>query len=601
MIAMAKRDIAWNLTEIFPNTTDPSVQKAIDNVTKTAEDLKRKYRGKIKDFSAKDLLKCIEEFEDYYAELDDISLFARLSFAANMTLPDTQLLYDKVNKIEAKLGKMLAFFELEVGNLVHKKPQIISELTLANYKHALERLRREVPHQLSEVEEQLIIEKDQFGVRAWQQLQSKWLNTRMFEVEVEGEKKALSYGEANGLLPHPDRATRESANKAIYGLLGKDGEIFASALRNICNDWLDVCERRKYNSPSQASLIANDIDQQTIDNLLKAIENHAGVYRRYLKLKAKIMGLPKLGCHDIVAPLPDAPDMRFEYDKAKDLVIKVYSRFDEDYASAVKDMFAKNHLDSTPRFGKRNGAFCSGWYNGRSAFVLNSFNERLNNVYTIAHELGHATHDYYFARNQTLLNGNIPMIVAETASIFGELLLTDLLLEEATSDREKKVILCSVLDGAGMATFQVTARAWFEQSLYDAIRRGEYLDHKTICKYWTVARDRIYGDTVEWFAEMEAEWTMKPHYYRANFRFYNYPYVYAQMFVYALYQKYREQGEEFVPRFKKILSAGSSVSPVEIGKIVGSDITDPDFWKLGMKQYEHFAEELETIVKLKTR
>jgi oligoendopeptidase F len=158
-----------------------------------------------------------------------------------------------------------------------------------------------------------------------------------------------------------------------------------------------------------------------------------------------------------------------------------------------------------------------------------------------------------------------------------------------------------VLDGAGMATFQVTARAWFEQSLYDAIRRGEYLDHKTICKYWTVARDRIYGDTVEWFAEMEAEWTMKPHYYRANFRFYNYPYVYAQMFVYALYQKYREQGEEFVPRFKKILSAGSSVSPVEIGKIVGSDITDPDFWKLGMKQYEHFAEELETIVKLKTR
>jgi oligoendopeptidase F len=293
--------------------------------------------------------------------------------------------------------------------------------------------------------------------------------------------------------------------------------------------------------------------------------------------------------------------MRFEYDKAKDLIIKAYSRFDEDYASAVKDMFAKNHLDSTPRFGKRNGAFCSGWYNGRSAFVLNSFNERLNDAYTIAHELGHATHDYYFARNQTLLNGNIPMIVAETASIFGELLLTDLLLEEATSDREKKVILCSVLDGAGMATFQVTARAWFEQSLYDAIRRGEYLDHKTICKYWAVARDRIYGDTVEWFAEMEAEWTMKPHYYRANFRFYNYPYVYAQMFVYALYQKYREQGEEFVPKFKKILSAGSSVSPVEIGKIVGSDITDPDFWKLGMKQYEHFAEELETIVKLKTR
>jgi oligoendopeptidase F len=175
-----------------------------------------------------------------------------------------------------------------------------------------------------------------------------------------------------------------------------------------------------------ASLIANDADQQTIDNLLKAVEDSVGLYQRYLRLKAKIMGLPKLGCHDIVAPLPDAPDMKFDFDRAKDLVIRAYSKFDEDYAFAVKDMFARNHIDAAPRFGKQNGAFCAGWYNGKSAFVLQSFNGRLNDVYTLAHELGHATHDYYFQRNQTILNGRIPMVVAGTASIFGELLLTDL-------------------------------------------------------------------------------------------------------------------------------------------------------------------------------
>jgi len=594
---MSKKDIAWNLSEMFPSTTDPSVQKAIDTVTKAAEDLVREYKGKIRDFAAKELLKCLQDFEAYYVKSEEVSLFARLSYAANMTLPDTQLLFDKINKTQAKLGKMLAFFELEAGKLVYSNPEIISDPVLANYKHSLERLRREVAHQLSEIEEQLIIEKDQYGVYAWQQFQSKWLNTRMFEVEVEGEKKSLSYGEANGLLLHPDRATRESANKSIYGFLGKDGEIFASALRSIYNDWLNVCERRKYDSVMHASLIANDVDQETIDSLLKAIENHAALYQRYLKLKARLMKLPRLGCHDIVAPLPDMPDMKFNYEKAKDLVIKAYSKFDEDYASGVKDMFAKNHMDSSPRFGKRNGAFCSSWYNGKSAFVLDSFNERLDDIYTLAHELGHATHDYYWERNQTIMNGNIPMIVAETASIFGELLLTNLLLSESKSEGERKAILCSVLDGAGMATFQVTARAWFERSLYDAIKRGEYLDYKIICKYWTAARDKIYGDTVEWFAEMEAEWTMKPHYYMANFRFYNYPYVYAQMFVYALYQKYLEEGKEFVPKFKKILSAGSSFSPVEIGKIVGFDIADPGFWKLGMKQYEHFIEELEKIAK----
>jgi len=595
MIPVTKEDIAWNLTEIFPSTTDPSVEKAIDGLTTTAKRFAGKYQGKIKNLSAKDLLKCIEEFEAYQAKLDDISLYANLAFSANMTLPETQVLHDKVAKKEAELGKMLAFFELEVGALISKKPKIISDPSLANYKHALERLRRQVAHQLSEVEEQLIIEKDQFGVKAWEELQAKWLNTRMFEVEVEGKKKTLSYGEANGLLLHPDRATRESANKSIYGQLGQQGEIFSSALRSICNDWTNVCERRKYDSPMHASLIANDINQQTIDNLQESIENHASLYRRYLKLKAKMMGLPKLGCHDIMAPLPDAPTMKFDYEKARDLVIDAYSSFDEDYASAMRDMFAKNHLDSSPRFGKQNGAWCASWYNGKSAFILDSYNGTLHDIYTLAHELGHATHDYYWERSQTIANGNIPMVVAETASTFGELLLTDLLLSRAKSDGEKKAIICSVLDGAGMAAFQVTARAWFEQNLYSAVKQGEYLNYETICKYWTEARDRIYGDSVEWFSEMQAEWTMKPHYYLANFRFYNYPYVYAQLFVYALYLKYLEEGKKFVPKFKKVLSAGGSISPVEIGKIVGFDITSPSFWNLGMKQFEHFVEELEKI------
>jgi oligoendopeptidase F len=581
---------------MFPSPTDSSVQKAIDSLDKMAVQFVKRYQGKIGSLSAEHIAECLKEFEVYRGKLGDVSLFAELSFAANMTLPDAQALHDKVTKTEAKLGKMLAFFELEVGALVSKDPRMISDPALANYRHVLERFKRQAAHHLSEVEEQLIIEKDQFGVKAWEELQSKWLNTRTFEVEVEGKKKTLSFGEAGGLLPHPDRATRESAYRSIYGLLGGYGEIFSSALRNTCNDWLNVCERRKYDSPMHASLIENDTEEQVIDNLLKAVENHTGLYRRHLKMKAKLLGLPRLGCHDIIAPLPDAPHTKFKYDRARDLVIKAYSRFDEDYASAVKDMFAKNHLDSSPRFGKQNGAFCASWYNGKSAFVLDSFNETLRDVYTLAHELGHATHDYYSQRKQTILNLRIPMIVAETASIFGELLLTDLLLSESKSDAEKKVVLCSVLDMAGSAIFRVTARARFEQNLYSALEQGDYLDYGTMCKHWTAARDKIFGNAVEWFREMNAEWTTLPHYYMANFRFYNYPYTYAQLFVYALYQTYLIEGSRFVPRFTEILSAGSSVSPLEIGKMVGLEVSDSGFWKLGIKQYELFVKELENIV-----
>ncbi|MEM3622936.1 MAG: M3 family oligoendopeptidase [Candidatus Bathyarchaeia archaeon] len=592
---MAKSEVVWNLSEIFPSITDPSVQKAMNDVAEMAEKFANKYRGKIRDFTAKELLLCLREFEAYQAKLREITLFCELAFAANMTLPETQALHDKAMKLEAKLGKLLAFFELEVGKIVYEKPELIANPILANYKHALERLKRKVPHQLSETEEKLIIEKDQFGVSAWEELQAKWLNTRMFEVTVEGKKKTLPFGEAYGLFSHPDRATRESAYKSVFSLVGKDGEIFSSAFRNICNDWLSVCEWRKYDSPIHASLIDNDVDQQTIDNLLKAVEENVGLYQHYLRLKAKIMGLPKLGCHDIIAPLPDALEMKFSFDRAKDLVIRAYSNFDEEYAFAVKDMFKRKHIDATPRFGKQHGAFCAGWYNGKSAFVLQSFNGRLNDVYTLAHELGHATHDYYCYQNQTILNTRIPMVVAETASIFGELLLTDLLLSEAKTDMEKKVILCRILDGAGRVIFSVTARAWFEQQIYDAIKRGEYLNHETICKYWVDARDKAYGDTVEWFNEMLSEWSITPHYFMANFRFYNYPYVYAQLFVYALYQKYMEEGKAFVPKMKQILSAGSSLSPVEIGKIAGFDINNVGFWQIGMKQYEHFIKELEKI------
>jgi len=593
---MTKKEVVWILSEIFPSTTDPSIQKALDKVTKMAEDFAAKYRAQIRSLPTQELLKCIQDYEEYLTRRRDITLFAELSFAANMTLPDTQSLYDRVMKAAAELDKRLAFFKIELGSLVKKRPEVINDRTLANYKHFLEKLAREAPHQVSEIEEKLIIEKDQYGVKAWEELQQKWLNTRVFKVKVEGKMKSLSFGEAVGLLSHRDRATRRSATKSIYTLLGKDGEIFSSALRSVCNDWLSICDRRKFDSPIEASLISNDVSRQTVENLLEVIEENTGLYQRYLRLKAKAMRLPKLSCHDISAPIPDAPKIRFDYDKTKDLTIEAYSRFDEDYVLAVKDMFARNHIDPLPRQGKRNGAFCSDWYNGKSAFVLANFNETLRDVYTLAHELGHATHVYYFEQDQTYLSASFEffsMAVAEIASAFGELLLTDLLLSKAKSEKEKKAIICAVLDAASIKIFRASSAARFEQSLYDSIKQRDFLDYKTVCKRWIAARDKLFGDSVEWFDELEAEWAPIPQFYFANFRFYNYPYAYAQLFVYALYQKYLKEGKTFVPKFKKALSAGSSISPAEIGKILGLDTNDPRFWKLGLMQYEHFVRELE--------
>lgn len=587
--------VTWNLSELFPEITCPKIPDNINQATAAADEFEQKYRGKIQTLSAEGLLECLRDVEAFECKFSNLTLYSSLCFSADMTQQQTQQLHDKVDKLDSKISKQLAFYSLELGKLVKAKPELIDNPVLANYRHMLQRVQRRVEHQLSEVEEQLIIEKDQFGVNAWEELQSKWLNTRMFDVLVVGQKKTLSYGEANGFLPHPDRATRESANRAIYGLLGRDGEVFSSALRSICNDWVTVSKRRKYASPMESSLISNDTQQDIIDNLLNTVEEGSASYRRYLKLKAKLMDLPILGNHDIIAPLPNAPEFNYSYQQAEEVIIQAYDRFSPNYASAVKEMFAKQHIDASPRFGKRNGAFCASHYNGKSAYILQSYNGTLSDIFTLAHELGHATHDFYMSRNQTLLNTNVPSTVAETASIFGELLLTDLMLSSTETDEEKKRLLCLVLDEAGMTTFQVTARVWFEQALYSSIEKSEYLDYKTICSHWTKSRDRIYDDAVSWFPEMEAEWTMKPHYYMANYRFYNYPYVYAQMFVYSLYEQYLQEEKTFVPKFIKMLSSGNSKSPQELGQLMDLDVSDPDFWKGGIKVFERFISDLEKI------
>jgi len=593
---LSTHQIVWDLSELFFGINDPKINQTITEATLMADDFEKKYRGKISSLTPEGLLNSLQEIETFNQKFGNVSLYSSLVFAANMTLPETQILNDKINKFEVKISKQLAFYRLEVSDLLKNKPQFISNPVLINYRHYLERIYRRITHQLSEVEEQLIIEKDQFGVDAWAELQSKWLNTRTFEVTVAGEKKNLSYGEANGLLHHFDRATRESANRSIYKLLGQDGELFSAALRNICNDWVTVSKRRKYKTTMEASLINNDTEQLIIDNLLDSIEKGTKIYQHYLKVKAELMNLTILGNHDLTAPLPIISKFKFTFEQARDLIIRAYSRFDFDYAEAVKEMFTKRHIDATPRFGKRNGAFCARFYNGKSAYILQSFNGTLSDVFTLAHELGHATHDWYMARSQTFLNSSAPSIVAETASIFGELLLTDLLLAEAKNDAERKAVLCLVLDEAGMTTFQVTARVWFEQALYNSVEQNEFLDYTTICNHWIKARNRIFGEAVEWFPEMEAEWTMKPHYYMANYRFYNYPYVYAQMFVYSLYEHYLTGDKLFVQKLKNALSAGSSLSPLEIGQTVQLNINSPNFWNSGLKIFETFIKNVEKII-----
>jgi oligoendopeptidase F len=283
----------------------------------------------------------------------------------------------------------------------------------------------------------------------------------------------------------------------------------------------------------------------------------------------------------------------YTWKESRNEVVSAYSEFDSQLGAWADEMFEKNHIDGEVRKGKSSGAFCATWLAGKSAYMLQSFNGTVGNVSTQAHEMGHAIHAYLGSRAQKPSNYKIGSCIAECGSNFGERLLFDRLLSKTTTKEEKQAILATVLDSFGMSVFQVSARVFFEQSMYDTITEGGFLDGETVASLWTAARDKIYGNAVEWLEVMKWEWTMKVHYYMPNYRFYNYPYVFAKLFVFGLYRLYKEQGEAFVSKLKSLLAAGSSKSPWQLGKELGLDIRTEEFWMKGMRQVEEFIDMLE--------
>jgi len=590
---MASDEMIWDLSQLVGSTDPATIQKGLESMVAEAEKIRVTYQGNIMGLDAKELLGLLETKDVFTLKFEGVTMYCYLMYSADSTSSLAKQLHDAARRASMRVDQALAFIDIDLGKLLSEKPSLATDPTLAEYAHYLERILRRAPHMLSETEERLIIVKDKNGVNAWQMLQGDWLSTRTFNIEIEGKMKTLPYGEIVGFYQSPNRDLRKMSNQIVYEGLGKDELIWASALRAVCEDHVQMCKLRKYPTPMTQSLIANDVDPQTINSLMKTIENNVDLYRRYLRLKAKLMGLSKLANYDLVAPLPNAPKMDYKWVEARKEVVQAYREFDEEIAGWVDEMYEKRHIDGEVRKGKRSGAFCSSWLAGKSAYVLQSFNGKMGDVYTQAHELGHAVHAYLGSRAQKPSNYEIGSCIAETGSTFGELLLTERLLSKARTKEEKQAILANILDEFGMAAFQVSARVFFEQSMYDALKRGEFLDGETVAKLWVAARDKIYGDSVDWLEVMKWEWTMKPHYYMANYRFYNYPYVFAQLFVFALYRIYKEQGRSFVPKLKKLLAAGSSRSPRELGAELGFDITDVTFWEKGMKQAEEFIKMLE--------
>ncbi len=272
---MNEKEIAWDLTEIFSGCDDPKISKTMDAVMEKTDEIINQYKGKINipNFTAQNLHDLLEEHEEVLASIENLEIFSYNSFHANMTLPETKALYNKFMDFQSLISKKLAFLELEIGKLVSDNPQLIKEKIISNYINYLKKIKKVFTYKLTETEEQLILDKDQYGAKAWEQLKSSWISTRKFKATVEGKETDVSFSEVFSLFRHPNRETRISVYKSVSGLLGQDEEIYSSALRNICGDWVKNTNHRHYDSPIHQSLIDNDTTQEIIDNLMRNFNN----------------------------------------------------------------------------------------------------------------------------------------------------------------------------------------------------------------------------------------------------------------------------------------------------------------------------------------
>jgi oligoendopeptidase F len=588
-------DDIWDLSVLVDRTDPRNIRERLAAMVADYARFAQTYREKIVDLDTAGVAAMLRAKDELFIRHEGVTTYCSLAFQADQGDKEANEMFEALSQAGTEIEQHLAFLRIEMVKLLTSRPLLVDNPVLADHRHYLERIVRSAPHVLSEPEERLIALKDRIGIEAWSKLQSKWLSSRTFRPVIGGQEKVLTIGEIIPYIYDPDRATRRAVYEAMGTTLTKDRLLWADALRAIWTDHHQMCQLRRYSSALTSSLIGNDVQMEEIQALMGVVRESAPLCQRYFALKARLLGLDRLGNWDLRAPLPDVVDEKRSWEEARDMLVLVFSSFDPQYGKWVQEMFDHHRLDGAVRRGKRTGAFCDTWVAGRSAFILSSYNRGLNDLYTLAHELGHGVHAYLYTRAQNPSNCDVSLCVAECGSMFGELLLTERLLAAATTDRERRSLLVKVMNGFTQTVYQEGFRYFFEISLADAVKEGRLLDADAISELWSSAQRAIYGDGIDYLPETRHDWARFPHHYFSGVRFYEYPYVFAQLFVFALYRLYREQGAAFVPKMNALLSAGSSRSPAQLAAELGFDIADQEFWRKGIDQAEEYIRELERL------
>jgi oligoendopeptidase F len=585
------KGIRWDLTDLFACHDDPRIEATLSDCRRRAEEFERRYRGKIRAAGGAELLLgALEELEAIEEALSRVGTYASLLYAADTLDPAYQDLEQKVEQRITEIRNALLFFHLEWMELEEEAARALLEHpALAPYRHYLSFSRRYRPHKLSEAEEKIVNEKDNTGRNAFGRLFSEITSSLGFPIEHEGHLEELNLSGVLALLHHPERDLRRKAWETLSDVLGRNRHVLAFIYDTLIQDHLTMDRLRRYPDPMRERHLANEIDPAAVERMMEATESNYGIARRYFALKAKRLGLPRLALFDQYAPLGDLPPLPFA--RAKEIILDAFGAFSPRFGDLAREFFEKNWIDAEVRKGKRGGAFCASPSPRLHPYSLCNYTDNLRDAMTVAHELGHGLHGC-LSRKQSFLNYDTPLTTAETASVFGEMLVFDRLLETERDPKARLSLVAGKVEDTFATVFRQNVLTRFEQAAFAARRKGR-LGPEALGELWIEANRRYFREAVEIDEGYRWGWSYIPHFIHT--RFYCYSYVFGELLTLSLYRMYREEGRSFVPKYIGLLEAGGSDSPEALLRPLGVNFQDPAFWQKGFDELGRLVERFEEL------
>jgi len=578
----------WDLTDLVDDRSTKKFEKLVASIKKNVKKFEPNRQILKPDLNISIFEGLVHKTENILEDLSTVNSFAHLKYAADTSSNEAAALVLQTEKLSSQISNQILFFDLWFKKELDKNnsQRLIDSISTV-YREYLRHKRLVAQYTLNESEEKIINTLEVTGPSALVKIYDRMTNNFEFTlVKKRANKKVIktftNKEKLLSLIRSSKAKERECAYKALFKTYEKNSGVLGDIYQNLVTQWKDEnISIRGFNSPISVRNIYNNIDDTTVETLLSVCKENAHLFHDYFMEKAKLIGVKKLRRYDLYAPISSKNAPKITFKNAAKLVLDTFHRFDPRFGIYTERLFKENHIDSEIRNGKTGGAFCYTVSPQRTPYVLLNFDGLMRDVSTMAHEFGHAIHSM-FASNKPILVSHAPLPLAETASVFGEMLLNEEIYKKLNREK-KKIFLAEQIDDMYATIMRQAFFTIFEIEAHKKIvERSVTIDN--ISEFYMNNLKTQFGDSIRISEDFKWEWLYIPHFFHTPF--YCYAYSFGNLLVLSLYQQYLEEGKSFISKYLKILSAGGSEKPETLLRDSGFNITDSSFWQQGFDLIE---------------